>query len=174
MSGHPSLPQIKAKSSAITVSGSVYTIHLSYHEVSQVSGYVVGIKFADRNNSMNPANRGSVNGAQLGIAIGQRIMQMVESDLDSIALLGFYLLTDGLDQRGDKAIRAKKRIYSSTAVKIHTQVKHRLPLLKMLEVSGGVGWAMSRQDFNQSREFDALVQQLGKQLEISDVSSPAR
>jgi hypothetical protein len=173
MSGHPLLPQTKERTSSIVVAGNIYNIHLSYHKAASISGHLVGIKFTDKSNSMNPAKKAGVNGAQLGIAIGQRAMQMVEPDLDNIAVLGFYLLTEDLEKRGEKAVRVKKRVYSSTALKIHSHVKHRLPIIRMLEASGGIGWAMSRDNFSQSSEYEAFVRLLGKQLEVSDVNSTA-
>lgn len=172
MSGHPLLPQVKERTSAISVAGNVYNISLSYHKVASISGYLVGIKFADKSHSMNPAKKAGVNGAQLGVAIGQRAMQMIEPDLDTIAVLGFYLLTEDLDKRGEKAVKIKRRMYNSTALKIHSRVKYRLPILRMMETTGGIGWAMSRENFSESREYQAFVRQLGKQLEIRDVSSP--
>jgi hypothetical protein len=141
-------------------------IYPAYHTVSGISGEVVGIKFSNQKNSMDPSDKGRVNGITLGRVIGKKVAEMVAPDLDSIAVLGFYLLTDGLADRGARAVLIKQRMYGAQARNIHNSLKHKLPVLQMLQASGGIGWTMSKEDFSSHRQYELFEQELRKQLEI--------
>ena len=171
MAGHPLLPLEGEEISKISIGGRVFNINLSFHKTVGLKGSIVGLKFTDDKQSMDSSKKVNIHAAQLAVAIGDKVVQMLEPHIKNISILGFYLLTDDLSARSDKAVRLKKRVYGSTAVKIHSNIKHELPILKMLEVDGGIGWAMSRDNFMVSSHFDTFVSELGKQLEVVDVNS---
>ncbi len=138
MAGHPLLHQIKEETGIIAAGGTTYNIHLSYHRVAGVEGYVVGLKFSDQSGSMDSSKSGKVNPFLLGNAIAHKTLQMVKSDLDKISVLGFYLLTDDLESRHANGSRLKRRIYNAQAIEIRANVKHKLQYLTSFEVEGGL------------------------------------
>jgi len=171
MAGHPLLPLVREETSRLSIGGRAFNINLSFHKSVGLNGSIVGLKFTDDKQSMDSSKKVNIHAAQLAVAIGKKVLQMLEPDIKNISILGFYLLTDDLSARSDRAVRLKKRVYGSTAVKIHSKIKHELPILQMLEVKGGIGWAMSRENFMVSNHFDVFVSELGKQLEVVDVNS---
>jgi hypothetical protein len=167
MAGHPLLNQVKEKTEIAHIGGSIYHIHLSYHRVTGIEGYVAGLKFSDQDKNMDSSKIGKVNPFQLGIAIANKAKQMVAPDLDQISILGFYLLTDDLEARKKGGSRLKKRLYNAQALEIHSQVKNKLPHLTRLETDRGAGWAMSEHNFSSYHEFQIFERELAKQLRIS-------
>jgi hypothetical protein len=133
------LTQVKESNAVIFVGGDAYTIHLSYHRMTGFAGYVVGLKFSDGTGSMDSSKVRQIDGLQTGRVIAQKAVQMLLPELSETSFLGFYLLTEGLEVRGPRAVAAKKRLYNAQAIAIHKQVKHRLPVLARLEVDGGAG-----------------------------------
>ncbi len=97
MAGHPLLNQVKAKTDIVAVAGKLYNVHLSYHRVDGVDGFVVGLKFSDEGGSMDSAKPGNVNPYALGRAVANKAAQMLNPDLDSVSILAFYLLTEDID-----------------------------------------------------------------------------
>lgn len=166
MAGHPALSYVKEKREIVSISGSIYKVHLTYHKVSGISGYVAGIKFSDSSDSMDSSKTAKVNPFLLGSAIAQRTIQMIKPDLKQISILGFYLLTDDLETRRQGASKLKKRLYNAQAIEIHSKVKYRLPHLTRVETDGGIGWAMSEHDFESLDEYKIFEQELAKELRV--------
>lgn len=164
--GHSLLQPLKTDTSTLFFSGRKYLVSLSYHKVSGLSGQAVGIKFSDNTNSMDSSKKVQVNGMLLGKAIGKRIIDMT-GDLSNISFLGFYLLTDELEQeRGKLAVRAKTRLYKAQAIQIHKHVDHKLPQLTQVTVDGGVAWGMGGNNFLSNPQFQLLISELNKATEV--------
>lgn len=166
MSNQAILSPVREKTSLVVVSGNTYNISCSYHNLPGIPGYVVGIKFSDRTNSMDSSKSGNTHAFKLAIAIGERAIQMIRPDLNKTSIIGFYLLTDDLSARNPKAIQLKQRVYGNQAILMHEKVKHKLPKLTMLRTSGGLGWTMSSHDFQSSETFNIFQRELGKRLEL--------
>ncbi len=164
MSGHPLLNQVKSKTEIVLVDNKKYNIHLSYHEIDGIDGYVVGLKFSDESGSMDAAKPGKVNPFTLGSAVANKAAQMLKPDLGIISILAFYLLTDDLDSRRTDGGKAKGIIYHAQAIRIHRKVKHKLQHLTRFEVQGGLAWAMSEHDFSDYAQFKVLETELAKQM----------
>jgi len=150
----------------IRVDGAMYNIHLTYHRVAGVKGYLAGLKFSDRFDSMDSSKIGKVNPFLLGSAIARKTVQMITPDLDQISIFGFYLLTDDIESRKQGGSRLKKRLYNAQAIEIHSKVKHRLPHLARVEAAGGFGWAMGKEDFSRQNDFEIFERELAKQLRV--------
>lgn len=166
MAGHPLLNQVKEKKEVASIGGTIYNIHLTYHNISGIEGYVAGLKFSDRYQSMDSSKSGKVNPFLLGSVIASKAIEMITPDLDQIAILGFYLLTDDLENRRKGGARLKKRLYNAQAIEIHSKVKSKLSHLTRFETDGGLGWAMSKEDFSSYKEFKIFERELAKQLRV--------
>lgn len=166
MAGHPALSHVKEKREMVSVCGSLYHVHLTYHEMVGIKGCVAGIKFSDNTNSMDASKSGKVNPFLLGAAIARKTIQMLKPDLDKISILGFYLLTDDLEIRRQGAARLKKRLYSAQALEIHSNVRHKLPYITRVEADGGMGWAMSKEDFKSIDQYKIFERELAKELRV--------
>ena len=156
--------QVKSKTDIIAVDGQKYNVHLSYHRVTGVDGFVVGLKFSDESGSMDSSKPGSVNPFALGTAVANKAAQMLKPDLDAVSILAFYLLTDDLDARRADGGKSKGTVYQANAIRIHRRVKHKLQYLTRFAVQGGLGWAMSENDFGSYDQFKVLENELAKQL----------
>ena len=161
------LQQVGEKSEIVSVDGELYHVHLSWHRVAGIDGYVAGLKFSDQSGSMDSSKSRNVNMYRLGGVIARKALQMLESELQKISILGFYLLTDDLEVRQPGAAAIKQKQYQAKAIVIHTRLKHRLPFLTSFEVQGGLGWAMSEKDFVSYEQFKVLETELAKQIRIS-------
>ena len=104
---------------------------------------------------------------ELALAIAHRAIQMIKPDLDSVEILGYYLLTDGLDARTTSGSRAKKRVYSSGATKMHQAFKDKLQHLANIEVEGGAAWILSVKPYSDYEQFNLLEKELAKQLRVA-------
>lgn len=166
MAGHPLLNQVRSKSEPITVGDSTYTIILSYNKVIGIEGFVVGLKFSDSTGSMDSSKPKRVNGMELANAIAHRVVQMIKPDLDGIAILGFYLLTDDIDVRRPGRSATKIMLYDHQAATIHGNLKNKLQHLTNFEVQGGKAWAMSVKPYSTYDQFGVLESELAKQLRI--------
>lgn len=51
--------------------------------------------------------------------LSSRAQQMILPLLSNVSMIGFYLLTDGLVDRGKNALLAKSRLYDMGARKMH-------------------------------------------------------
>lgn len=167
MAGHPLLTQTGEKSDVVSVDGIAYYIHLSWHRIVGIDGNIVGLKFADQKGSTDSAKRGHVNPYLLGKAISMKVVQMLEPELDRIAVFGFYLLTGDIEDRHEGGGVIKVQRYNAQALKIHAGVKHKLQHLTRFEVQGGVAWAMSENDFATYEHFKIFENELAKQIRIS-------
>lgn len=166
MAGHPMLSQVRSETSVLDFSGQRFHIDLSYHKVAGLSGHAVGIKFSDASDSMDSSKKVQINGMLLGKAIGKRVVEMTRN-LDGISFLGFYLLTDDIEQgRGVLAARAKTRVYGAQAKQIHKKVSHKLPQLTQINVEGGVAWGMGESNFLSKPQFQFFLSELGKSMEV--------
>lgn len=104
---------------------------------------------------------------RLGRVIATKAVQMLEPELQKIAILGFFLLTEDLEVRQPDAVAIKQKQYHAKAIVIHSKLKHRLPYLTSFEVQGGLGWAMSEKDFTTYDQFKVLESELAKQVRIT-------
>lgn len=166
MTGHPLVNYVKEKKDTVLVGGSIYKIHLTYHKVLGIKGYVAGLKFSDHFDSMDSSKTGKVNPFLLGSAIARKTIQMIKPDLEKISIFGFYLLTDDIESRRKGGSRLKKRLYNAQAIEIHSKVKHKLPHITRIETDGGLGWSMSKEDFSNLRDFKIFERELAKQLRV--------
>ncbi len=166
MTGHPLLNQVKDKTEIISVDGKTYNVHLSYHRIAGVEGFVVGLKFSDESGSMDSSKSGNVNPFTLGTAVANKAAQMLKSDLDSVSILAYYLLTEDLDARRTDGGKSKGKVYHAQAIRIHRRVKHKLQHLTRFEVKGGLGWAMTVNDFGSYDQFKVLENELAKQMRV--------
>lgn len=165
MAGHPLLNQVRSKSEAIVVDNETYNIVLSYNRVIGIEGYIVGVKFSDASGSMDSSLiKYPSNPFGLARAVAYRVSQMLKPDLDDVAIMGFYLLTEELDARRPGGGKLKTRVYGNQALLIHGEVKHKLQYLTTFEVVGGVGWAMSVAPHTAYEPFDVLKNELAKQI----------
>lgn len=167
MTGHRLLNQVKEKSEIVVANGAIFSIHISYHKIAGIEGYVAGLKFSDQYGSMDSAKKGTTNPFQLGIAIANKAVQMLKPDLHQISVLGFYLLTEDLESRRANGARSKRRIYHAQALEIHSELKHKLRYLTSFDVDGGLGWAMSANDFDSYEQFKVFETELAKQIRMS-------
>ncbi|MEN9868899.1 MAG: hypothetical protein RL748_4489 [Pseudomonadota bacterium] len=167
MAGHPLLNQVRSKSEPITVNGKTFNIVLSYNRVIGIDGYVVGLKFTDAIGSMDSSQAKAIHGMVLGNAIAHRAVQMLKPDLDCIAILGFYLLTDDLDLRRPGGRSTKIWLYDQQATTIHRNLKDKLQHLTNFEVQGGTAWAMSAKPYGAYDQFKLLENELAKQIRIT-------
>jgi hypothetical protein len=164
MAGHPLLNQVRSKSESIAINGETYNIVLSYNQVVGIQGFVVGLKFTDASGSMDSAAAKPVHGIQLSLAIAHRAIQMIKPDLDSVEILGFYLLTDELEGRKVGGTKQKKRMYGNQAIKMQQAFKDKLQHLANLEVEGGAAWVLSTKPYSDYEQFNLLEKELAKQL----------
>lgn len=168
MAGHSLLNQVNSKSEFIVVNGETYNIVLTYNRVVGIQDFIVGVKFTDADGSMDSAKvKYPPNPYSLAKAIAYRVVQMVKLDLDKVAVVGFYLLTDDLDARGPDAAKAKARIYNAKAIAMHREFKHKLQYLTAFEVDGGVGWALSVNHYSTYQQFDVFKNELAKQIRVT-------
>lgn len=140
---------------------------MSYNRVIGIDGYVVGLKFADQDGSMDSAKATGAHGVSLGIAISYRAIQMIKPDLDNISILGFYLLTEDLEARRPGGGRLKVRLYGTRALEIHAAVKHKLQCLTHFQVEGGYAWAMTENHYSTYDQFNIIEKELAKQMRVS-------
>lgn len=118
MAGHPLLISQKVNRSRLAIQNRIFEVELSYYKYNQVDGYLVGLKFSDETGSMDSSKSGNFDGYALGRAIGGRAVSMLRPDINKTALLGFYLLTEDLSARGERAVSAKARQYRFQARQI--------------------------------------------------------
>ncbi|MCO1336517.1 hypothetical protein MO867_19475 [Microbulbifer sp. OS29] len=144
--------------------GRKYNIKLSFHQVKNMNGHAVGLKFEDSTGSMDSSKTGvSVSGRGLARAIGLRAVEMM-GDLRGVDFFGFYLLTDGLNER---QIRLKDALYSIQAKEMHKAVKDTLPHGIKIDVEGGIGWGMSRYEPQTLPQMQLFLEELGKTIRES-------
>lgn len=168
MAGHPLLNQVRTKSEAIVVDNETYHIVLSYNKIAGIVGYVVGVKFTDASGSMDSSLiKYPANPFRLATAIGYRAAQMIKPDLDTVEILGFYLLTEDLDARRSGGGRIKTRLYTTGAYTLHKEVKHKLQHMTSFTVEGGVAWAMCVNHYETYAQFGVLKNELVKQIRVS-------
>ncbi len=86
---------------------------------------------------MDSARAANVNGMALANAVAHRAVQMIKPDLATIAILGFYLLTDELAERRPNGARRKTQLYSAKASVMHRNLIGKLQHLTEFEVVGG-------------------------------------
>lgn len=167
MAGHPLLPIIKENKSEITVSGAKYTVVVSTHKVDGLEGDVLGIKFQNEYGSMDSsiAVKG-VDSYQVINALASKTQSMILPVLNQVSMIGFYLLTNGLEVRGGDAVSAKNRLYNMGARKIHKNFKHELPIITKMRIEGAFGWVMSKSDITQSNLYVELEREFARQIEI--------
>lgn len=91
---------------------------------------------------------------------------MITPTLNRVAIIGFYLLTDGLEDRGPDAVNAKARLYNMGAKKIHKGFKHELPLIERMKLDGAFGWVMTKSDIRQTTLFNELQKEFARQIEV--------
>lgn len=160
MAGHPLLNQVRAKSEAIAIDGETFHIVLSYNKVVGIEGYVIGLKFTDASGSMDSSSAKSVNGIRLSMAVAHRAVQMLKPDLDKIAILGFYLLTEDLEDLRPGGAKAKIRLYRAQAFTMHEEFQDKLEHLTSFEVQGGTAWVMSKNHYSAYDQFALLEKEL--------------
>lgn len=167
MAGHSLLPIIKENKSEITVSGAKYTVVVSTHRVQGLEGDVLGIKFQNEFGSMDSsiAVKG-VDSYQVINSLASKTQSMILPVLNQVSMIGFYLLTDGLEARGQDAISAKSRLYNMGARKIHKNFRHELPVITKMRIEGAFGWIMSKSDIKQSNLYIELEREFARQIEI--------
>lgn len=166
MAGHPLLNQVRSKNELIAVDGETYNIILSYNQVIGIEGFVVGLKFTDATGSMDSSKAKAANGIRVGVAIARRAIQMIKPDLDSVGILGFYLLTDELDTRRPSGSRGKIRLYTNQARIMQHAFKDKLQHLTNFEVQGGTAWVLSEKPYGTYDQFSIIENELAKQMRI--------
>ncbi len=164
MAGHTLLNQVRTKSEVVIVNNQPYTVVLSYNKVADMDGYVIGLKFADAEGSMDSATIKPTYAISVALAVAHRAVQMLKPDLANTIILGFYLLTDDLDARGPLAKKAKIRVYNNRAQEMHKALQHRLPHLARLETLGGVAWLFTEKIHTAYSQFNRLENELAKQI----------
>lgn len=167
MAGHPLLNQVRSKSETLAINGKIFHIVLSYNKVHGIDGFVVGLKFSDATGSMDSAKASALHGIQLSMAVAHRAMQMIKPDLDSVEILGYYLLTDDIETRKIGGSMPKKRLYNSGARRMHNAFKDKLQHLANLEVEGGAAWVLSAKPYSEYEQFNLLEKELAKQLRVA-------
>ncbi len=166
MAAHPLLNQVRSKSEAIVVDNETYNVVLSFNTVHGIDGYVVGLKFSDASGSMDSSKTKPVNGMRLALAISRRAIQMIKPDIDSVEILGFYLLIDRVENKKTAEKLQKKTVYDIRANKMQQALKDKLQHLANLEVEGGAAWIMSAKPYNEYEQFNLLEKELAKQLRV--------
>jgi hypothetical protein len=167
MGSHALLRTIKEETSVVSVDGFKYTVVISTHDVPTLSGDVLGIKFMNQDGAMDASIRQKgVDSYRIIDALAYRATQMIAPNLHRVAIIGFYLLSDGLDDRGPKAIRAKARLYSMGARKIHKSCKHELPLIEQMKLEDAFGWVMTKSDIRQTTLFKEIQKEFANQIEV--------
>jgi hypothetical protein len=106
-----------------------------------------------------------VNSYAIINALALRAAQMISPALPKVAAIGFYLLTDGLEERGPRAKNGKARLYNFGAMKIHDAFKHELLIIERLKIEGAFGWAMTKTDIRQTTLFSAIQKEFSNQIE---------
>ena len=166
MAGHSLLNQVRSKTETLAVDGETYNIVLTYNKVLGIAGYVVGLKFSDSSGSMDSSKAKPVIAPRLSLAVAHRAVQMIKPDLDSIEILGYYLLTDDLESRKTGGSKVKKRLYGNGAARMQQALKDKLQHLANLEVDGGAAWIMSAKPYSDYEQFNLLEKELAKQLRV--------
>lgn len=167
MVGHSSLPTIREVSSEIEVSGFKYSVVVSTHHLPGLKGNALGVKFTNDQGSMDATIKSKgVDSFAVVNALAVRTQQMILPSLSSTAMIGFYLLTDGLEARGEDAARAKIRLYNMGARRIHQSIKHQLPLITRLQVESAFAWVISKEDMTHSRLLFGLQKEFGRRVEV--------
>jgi hypothetical protein len=166
MGNHALLRTIKEDRSVVSVDGFKYTVVISWHDVPSISGDVLGLKFMNQDGAMDASiKQKGVNSYSIINALAHRATQMITPTLDRVAVIGFYLLTDGLDDRGPLAKAGKARLYNFGALQIHEAFKHELPLIARLKLEGAFGWVMTKSDIRQTSLFRELQKEFANQIE---------
>lgn len=168
MAGHPLINQVAENKEAITIDGIVYCVHITWHRMPGVDGYLVGLKFSDAGGSMDSAKIGSANPYKLADAVRIRAAQILMRDLANISIFGFYLLTDDLENRRSGSAKIKRKFYHTGATFIHESVKHKLQYLTSFDVQGGMGWVMSENQIETYENFGLFENELSKPLRITN------
>ena len=166
MAAHPLLNQIRSKSEPLAINGKIFHIVLSYNMVHGIDGYVVGLKFSDAGGSMDSAKSSALDAHKLSLAVSHRAIQMMKPDLDSVEILGFFLLTDDIEARRAGGAKGKKRIYKNGASRMHRAFKDKLQHLASIEVEGGAAWILSAKPYSEYEQYKLLEHELAKQLRI--------
>ena len=133
MAGHPALSYVKEKRDIVSVGGQLFNVNVSYHNVKGVDGFVTGIKFSDRNNSMDSSIKGSVGPYKPAASVAEKVIKLITPDIDTISILGFYLLTNDLDARMKGGGELKRKMYKAYAIQMHEQLVHKLPYITQIE-----------------------------------------
>lgn len=167
MAGHSLLNQVRTKNEVLVVDDAKYNVILSYNKVASIDGYVVGLKFANANGSMDSAVAKSANGIRLSLAIAHRAIQMLKPDIHQVAILGFYLLTDDIESSRPGGSDVKIWAYTRQARTIHKACKDKLQYLTRFDVQGGTAWAMTEKPYNTYEQVSILENEIAKQLRIS-------
>lgn len=167
MAGHPLLNQVRTKIEPLVVDGKTYQIILTYNRVIGIDGYVVGLKFADDAGSMDSAKAGNAHGIRLANAVAYRAVQMVRPDLAAISILGFYLLTEELEQRSAKGALRKIQLYSAQAGRIQREFIEHFQHLTEFSVAGGTAWLLSKMPYHAYNQYPLLEKELAKQLRVT-------
>ena len=167
MAGHPLLSQVRTKIEPMIVDGKTYQIILSYNQVIGIDGYVVGLKFTDEVGSMDSAKAGNAHGIRLANAVAYRAIQMIRPDLAAISILGFYLLTEDLEQRSTKGALRKTQLYSAKAGQLQREFIARFQHLTEFEVDGGAAWLLSEKPYHAYSQYPLLEKELAKQLRVN-------
>ena len=89
---------------------------------------------------------------------------MIKSDLASVEILGYYLLTDDLEARKAGGSKVKKRLYGNGAARMQQALGVKLKHLANLEVDGGSAWILSAKPYSEYEQFNVLEKELAKQL----------
>lgn len=166
MGNHALLRTVKEDISVVSVDGFKYSVVISLHDVPSISGDVLGIKFMNQDGAMDASiKQKGVNSYAIIDALALRATQMIAPTLHRVAVIGFYLLTDGLDDRGPGAIDAKVRLYSMGARKIHKGLKHELPLIERMKLEDAFGWIMTKSDIRQTTLFSEIQKEFTNQIE---------
>jgi hypothetical protein len=166
MAAHPLLNQVRSKSEILVVNGKSFNVVLSYNKVHGIDGYVVGLKFSDASGSMDSSKSSALDAHQLSIAVSRKAVQMLKPELDSVEILGYFLLTDDIEVRKMGGSVGKKRVYSNGAIRMRRELKDRLQHLANLEVDGGAAWILSVKPYSDYEQFHLLENELAKQLRI--------
>lgn len=161
------LRQVRTKSEPLLVAGKEYQIIITYNQVAGIDGYVLGLKFADNTGSMDSAKPAKTHAMILANAIAYRAIQMIKPDLANISILGFYLLTDELDELRPGGRRAKMRVYGAKAVIMQKNLAEKLQYLAEFEVVGGAAWVLSEKPHHAYGQFAAIEKELAKQMRVT-------
>lgn len=168
MGSHALLRVIKEDTSVVSVDGFKYTVVISTHDVPSINGDVLGIKFTNQNGSMDASiKQKGIDSYRIIDALAYRATQMIAPTLYKVSIIGFYLLTDGLDDRGPIAVNAKARLYNMGARKIHKGLKHELPLIERMKLEGAFGWVMTKSDITQTTLFKEIQKEFANQIEVA-------